>query len=83
VELGLSGKYNSSFTMLFFISWSFIIESLAVCFDLTVACLRYKAWGSLLAQELLDCDIIVTCIDYRCCLVYLKFCYYGSNYQIR
>ncbi|KAG0583219.1 hypothetical protein M758_3G120400 [Ceratodon purpureus] len=25
----------------------------------------YKAWGSLLAQELLDCDIIVACIDYR------------------
>jgi prenylcysteine alpha-carboxyl methylesterase len=25
----------------------------------------YKAWGSLLAQGLLECDIIVACLDYR------------------
>ncbi|XP_024383589.1 probable isoprenylcysteine alpha-carbonyl methylesterase ICMEL2 isoform X2 [Physcomitrium patens] len=25
----------------------------------------YKAWGTLLAQQLVDCDIIVACIDYR------------------
>lgn len=26
---------------------------------------RYKAWGSLLAQQLVERDIIVACIDYR------------------
>lgn len=25
----------------------------------------YKAWGSLLGQQLSDCDVIVACIDYR------------------
>jgi hypothetical protein len=28
---------------------------------------RYKAWGSLLGQQLLERNIIVVCIDYRFC----------------
>lgn len=37
-------------------------------------CGRYKAWGTLLAHQLVDRNIIVACVDYRCFYFLLWFC---------
>jgi hypothetical protein len=80
VELGSLGKYGSLFGWCSALhEFSSLLAFFALWLIFIFFGFRYKAWGSLLAQQLVERDIIVACIDYRCdlkesCLVSVK-CY--------
>jgi hypothetical protein len=41
-------------------------------------CFRYKAWGSLLGQQLAERDILVACLDYRYLFADSFFLFFNS-----